>query len=177
MIGSVTSRVSDEDAARAGNPPRPVPPEAFTRAETYRATRLPVDFASTLIPDAYVSPEFHELELERIFAAYVQLNEKSEGVGLGLSLVRKNADQLGHNVSVRSVPGRGTRFSIELPVEASPAAKAFALATDLRRRADLAHGAAEEAHVRADRLHQAVDASVQHESAEQPEEGVVPRDD
>jgi phenylpropionate dioxygenase-like ring-hydroxylating dioxygenase large terminal subunit len=64
----VTSRVPDEDAARAGNPPRPVPPEAFTRGETYRATRLPVDFASTLIPDAYVSPEFHELELERVFA-------------------------------------------------------------------------------------------------------------
>jgi choline monooxygenase len=51
----------------AGNPPRPVAPEAFTREETYRATRLPVDFASTLIPDAYVSPDFHALELDRVF--------------------------------------------------------------------------------------------------------------
>jgi choline monooxygenase len=50
-----------------GNPPRPVPVVAFTREETYRATRLPVDHASTLIPDAYVSPEFHALELDRIF--------------------------------------------------------------------------------------------------------------
>lgn len=49
------------------NPPRPVPPAAFTREETYRATRLPVDQASTLIPDAYTSPEFHALELDRIF--------------------------------------------------------------------------------------------------------------
>lgn len=49
------------------NPPRPVPPAAFTREETYRATRLPVDQASTLIPDAYTSPEFYALELDRIF--------------------------------------------------------------------------------------------------------------
>lgn len=52
-----------------GNPPRPLPEEAFTREETYRATRLPVDFASTLIPDAYTSAEFHALEEERIFGS------------------------------------------------------------------------------------------------------------
>jgi choline monooxygenase len=51
-----------------GNPPRPVPAAAFTREETYAATRLPVDAASTLIPDAYVSPEYHALELDRVFA-------------------------------------------------------------------------------------------------------------
>ena len=42
--------------------------EAFTREETYRATRLPVDRATTLIPDAYRSPEFFEVERERVFA-------------------------------------------------------------------------------------------------------------
>jgi choline monooxygenase len=51
----------------AGNPTRPVPPSAFEREETYRATRLPVEFASTLIPDAYVSPDFHRLERDRVF--------------------------------------------------------------------------------------------------------------
>jgi choline monooxygenase len=51
-----------------GNPRRPIPPTAFTEAETYAATRLPVELASTLIPDAYTSPEFHALERERIFA-------------------------------------------------------------------------------------------------------------
>ena len=54
--------------APRGNPPRPVPAEAFRREETYAATRLPVDLASTLIPDAYTSPEFHALELETLFA-------------------------------------------------------------------------------------------------------------
>ena len=50
-----------------GNPLRPLPSEAFTSAETYSATRLPVEQASTLIPDAYTSPEFHALELDRVF--------------------------------------------------------------------------------------------------------------
>jgi choline monooxygenase len=49
------------------NPQRPVPPADFVREETYRATRLPVDLASTLIPDAYTSPDFHSLERGRIF--------------------------------------------------------------------------------------------------------------
>jgi choline monooxygenase len=51
-----------------GNPPRPLLPEAFVDEATYRATRLPVDFASTLIPDAYTSDVFHRLERERVFA-------------------------------------------------------------------------------------------------------------
>ena len=50
------------------NPPRPIPADAFTEESTYAATRLPVNAASTLIPDAYVSEGFHELERERIFA-------------------------------------------------------------------------------------------------------------
>ncbi len=55
--------------AAIGNPPRPLPAAAFTREETYQATRLPVDFASTLIPDAYTSAEFHALEAERVFGS------------------------------------------------------------------------------------------------------------
>jgi choline monooxygenase len=50
-----------------GNPARPVSPERFGDEATYRATRLPVDYASTLIPDAYTSEEFHALERERLF--------------------------------------------------------------------------------------------------------------
>jgi len=44
-----------------------VAPELFGDESTYRATRLPVDLASTLIPDAYTSAEFHALEQERVF--------------------------------------------------------------------------------------------------------------
>ncbi len=47
---------------------RPLPREAFLEVDTYAKTRLPVDFAWTLIPDAYTSPEFHELEQQQVFA-------------------------------------------------------------------------------------------------------------
>ncbi len=50
------------------NPSRPVRADEFVREDTYAATRLPVHLASTLIPDAYTSPEFHELERDRIFS-------------------------------------------------------------------------------------------------------------
>ena len=36
----------------------------FTQAETYSKNRLPVDQASTLIPAAYTSSEFFNLEKE-----------------------------------------------------------------------------------------------------------------
>ncbi len=47
---------------------RPLPAEAFTREDTYAATRLPVELASTLIPDAYTEQSFFDLEREQVFA-------------------------------------------------------------------------------------------------------------
>jgi choline monooxygenase len=48
--------------------PEPSSPEAYTKEETYRHTRAPVDLAVTLLPEAYTSPEFYEIERERVFA-------------------------------------------------------------------------------------------------------------
>ena len=48
--------------------PRPLAREAFSLPGTYAETRLPVDLASTLIPDAYTSAEYFELEQQRVFA-------------------------------------------------------------------------------------------------------------
>jgi choline monooxygenase len=71
-----------------GNPPRPVPPERFVDEATYRATRLPVDYASTLIPDAYTSEAFRELEQERVYAtAWVPVCVSDELAGPGSFLV------------------------------------------------------------------------------------------
>jgi len=47
---------------------RPLPGTAFRHAETYARTRLPVDQAWTLIPDAYTTSEFHALEQQQVFA-------------------------------------------------------------------------------------------------------------
>lgn len=42
--------------------------QRYMREETYAQTRLPVERATTLVPEAYTSSEFFELEQENVFA-------------------------------------------------------------------------------------------------------------
>jgi len=51
----------------------------------------------------------------RIFDAFSQLDPADDGMGLGLSIVRRTAAVLDHPVQVRSEPGRGSRFTVEMP--------------------------------------------------------------
>ncbi|MCC7283824.1 MAG: hybrid sensor histidine kinase/response regulator, partial [Acetobacteraceae bacterium] len=51
----------------------------------------------------------------RIFEEFNRLNPKREGLGLGLSIVRRLCDRLGHRVSLVSHEGRGSAFLVELP--------------------------------------------------------------
>jgi two-component system CheB/CheR fusion protein len=57
-------------------------------------------------------------ELQAIFEEYRQLDnaarERSQGLGLGLSIVKGLGNLLEHRVYVRSTPGRGSVFGIEL---------------------------------------------------------------
>ena len=54
-----------------------------------------------------------------VFEEFVQLDnparERSRGLGLGLSLVRRAAAVLGAPVTLQSRPGRGSRLAVELP--------------------------------------------------------------
>lgn len=51
----------------------------------------------------------------RIFDEYYQIaGSSAQGLGLGLPIVKSLGSLLGHSVSVRSAPGRGSVFSIEL---------------------------------------------------------------
>ncbi len=58
-------------------------------------------------------------QIGEIFEEFRQLNQETrqgdKGVGLGLAIVKRIADMLGHAVSVHSVHGRGSVFSIQLP--------------------------------------------------------------
>ena len=56
--------------------------------------------------------------LNRIFEEYYQVPDSADfgGVGLGLAIVQRLAKLLGHHVDVHSVPGRGSCFSIEVPL-------------------------------------------------------------
>lgn len=64
-----------------------------------------------------------EDKLEAIFAEFHQLLApeagQRTGVGLGLAIVERMARMLGHKVSVVSRPGRGSRFSISLPLSSN----------------------------------------------------------
>ena len=71
-------------------------------------------------------------ELEAIFEEYHQLDnparERSRGLGLGLSIVKSLGDLLGHRIRVRSLPGKGSVFSIE--VSMAPGGEATSTALD-----------------------------------------------
>jgi len=60
-----------------------------------------------------------------VFEEFVQLGnperDLQKGTGLGLAIVKRLAALLGHPLTMRSHPGRGTRFRLRLPL-ASPAA-------------------------------------------------------
>jgi signal transduction histidine kinase len=51
---------------------------------------------------------------DRIFESFRQLDSKSEGLGLGLAIVRRTADLLGCAVGVVSRLGRGSCFSVTI---------------------------------------------------------------
>ena len=54
--------------------------------------------------------------LEAIFEEFQQLNPAaSDGVGLGLAIVKRTADVLAHPISVCSVVGQGSVFTVQIP--------------------------------------------------------------
>jgi len=59
-----------------------------------------------------ITPE----QLPHIFEEYYQgASAERGGVGLGLAIVKRLGEMLGHRIDVRSAPGEGTVFSIEVP--------------------------------------------------------------
>ena len=62
-------------------------------------------------------------QFDEIFEEFVQLGnterDRSRGLGLGLAVVKRLSRLLGLPVRVRSRTGRGTRFTVEVPLHAS----------------------------------------------------------
>ncbi|HYH38583.1 MAG TPA: ATP-binding protein [Azospirillum sp.] len=61
--------------------------------------------------------------LEDIFDEFVQVDnparDRAQGLGLGLAIVKRLARLLGHRLDVRSRPGRGSVFAVEVPLSAA----------------------------------------------------------
>ncbi|MFN3473979.1 MAG: PAS-domain containing protein [Blastomonas sp.] len=84
-----------------------------------RGDRVRIDVYDTGIG---IAPE----QIDSIFTEFTRLGEvEADGLGLGLALAERIARLLGGAISVRSVPGRGSRFSLSLPLSA-PQAQAAA---------------------------------------------------
>jgi two-component system CheB/CheR fusion protein len=71
-------------------------------------------------------PGIDEGQLQRIFEEFHQLDnpsrERARGLGLGLAIVQRLADLLGHGIDVRSRLGKGSVFAIEVPLGQNDAA-------------------------------------------------------
>ena len=62
---------------------------------------------------------------EEVFEEFVQLEnperDRTKGLGLGLTIVKRTATLLGHPLTLDSTPGRGSRFRVEAPLARAPA--------------------------------------------------------
>jgi signal transduction histidine kinase len=52
----------------------------------------------------------------KIFDMFFRAHEKSKGSGLGLYIVKETIDKLAGSISVESIPGKGSSFTVRLPV-------------------------------------------------------------
>jgi signal transduction histidine kinase/CheY-like chemotaxis protein len=72
--------------------------------------------AEVLVLDtgAGIAPQYRE----RVFSEFFQVPgvDRQGGLGLGLSIVQRSAQLLGHPLTLRSWPGRGSVFCLELPL-------------------------------------------------------------
>jgi PAS domain S-box-containing protein len=59
-----------------------------------------------------IEPQYHD----RIFRVFERLHgARFAGTGIGLAIVRKGVERMNGNIGLKSEPGKGTRFWIELP--------------------------------------------------------------
>jgi signal transduction histidine kinase len=64
-----------------------------------------------------IAADFHESIFEDFSQVQSPLQKRLRGTGLGLSLSKKLAELLGGSVRLQSAPGKGSIFSVTLPVQ------------------------------------------------------------
>ncbi len=62
-----------------------------------------------------IAPEHHDQVFDEFYQVDNPGRDRTRGLGMGLSIVRRLSRLLGHPVQLHSWPGRGSRFRIQLP--------------------------------------------------------------
>ncbi|MCD6078370.1 MAG: histidine kinase [Ramlibacter sp.] len=64
-----------------------------------------------------IAPEFHHTIFQDFSQVHSQLQKRLRGTGLGLSLSKRLAEILGGSVWLESEPGKGSTFSVTIPIQ------------------------------------------------------------
>jgi signal transduction histidine kinase len=99
------NRTDVQSRSETGAPSGPRPP-----ADAVRVIHLWVADHGPGIPAAE-----HERIFERFYRRGSELRRETQGIGIGLSIVKHIMTAHGGRVLVDSAPGRGSRFTLELP--------------------------------------------------------------
>ncbi|CAO3458285.1 hypothetical protein [Azospirillum largimobile] len=78
-----------------------------------RDGQLRIEVADTGIG---IAPDRQQEVFEEFFQVGNPERDRDKGLGLGLAVVRRLARLLGHEVEVRSIPGRGSTFAVTVPL-------------------------------------------------------------
>jgi signal transduction histidine kinase len=112
---------SGEEGAKAENPG----PEAALRGQVSGLAAHLSEFSApdsrpSALPSVRIWVEDNGIGIPkgfqaRIFDMFERGTNEQEGTGIGLAIVRKAAQRMGGKVGMDSVPGKGSRFWLELP--------------------------------------------------------------
>jgi PAS domain S-box-containing protein len=64
-----------------------------------------------------IDSRYHQSVFQPFFQTDTGLARKHEGTGLGLSICKRLVERLGGSISVKSAPGQGSTFTVQLPIE------------------------------------------------------------